>query len=273
MKVAAVATGLVLGAIGGRASAQDALSVEVNPLRVELKLGAGATHTQAVTLRNEGENAIRIHARVDDWYLSKDGTPQFAFAKPDTPYSATAWIRLNPVEQVVGPGVTATVRFTVTVPKDVADGGYRSAVMFEFDPPGADPAARARDVVFRGRVATVLYATVGKPVPRLELIDLQVRSVKDRPPVVVPTLQNLGKVHVRTSGTVIVYRPDGSVARELPLPNVPVLPESERDVAIPVWDGENLPPLPPGSYRVEVRIDVGMPAVLVGETVLEIASR
>ncbi len=272
MRLAAAAACLAVALTPGAAPAQQGLSVEVNPLRVELKMGAGGTHTQAITVRNEGKEAVRVRARVDDWYLSKDGTPQFAFVKPGAPFSAAGWIRLNPPEQTVVPGATATVRFTLTAPKTIADGGYRAAVMFEFEPPSADPVARAKDVTFRGRVATVVYATVGKPVPRLDLTDLQVRTAGNAPPAVVATLQNAGKVHVRTSGTLVISQPDGPVVRELQIPSVPVLPESERDVSIPVWD-EKQRPLPPGTYRVEVRIDVGMPAVLVGETTMTIAAR
>lgn len=271
LAVAAAVGALCLLVSGWPAFAQDALSVEVNPLRVELKMGAGTSHTQAITVRNDGQTAVRVRARVDDWYLSKDGTPQFAFAKPGAPFSAASWIRLNPTEQLVGPGATVTVRFTLTAPKGTVDGGYRGAVMFEFEPPGANPAARGRDVTFRGRVATVVYATVGKPVSNLELTDLQVRALKNRPPAIVATLRNLGTVHVRTSGTLIIHGPDGAIARQLQVPNVPVLPESEREVAIDVWDAELPRPLAPGTYRVEVKIDVGMPAIIVGETTMTIA--
>lgn len=268
-----MALGVLLGPLAPQsARAQGALSVEVNPLRVELKMGAGGTHTQAITVRNEGKDAVRVRARVDEWYLTKDGTPQFTFVKPDTPFSAAGWIRLNPTEQTVAPGAMVTVRFTLTAPKTVADGGYRAAVMFEFEPPGTDPAARARDVMFRGRVATVVYATIGKPVPSLDLVDLQVRSDGNAAPTVVATLQNAGRVHVRTTGTLIVRGSDGTPVREVPIPSVPVLPESQRDVAVAVWD-ENHRPLPAGTYRVEVRIDVGMPAVLVGETTMTIGAK
>ena len=132
------------------AGALHLFSVEVTPLRVELKVGAGAAHTQAVTLKNESKKGVRIRARVDDWYLSKDGTPQFKPVDAADRYSAAAWVRLNPPEQLVSPGATAVVRFTTTVPKDAKEGGYRCAIMFEFDPPDADPATKGRDVMFRG---------------------------------------------------------------------------------------------------------------------------
>jgi P pilus assembly chaperone PapD len=254
------------------AVAQESLSIEVTPLRVELKLGSGATHTQVVTLHNDAKNAVKVRARVDDWYLSKDGTPQFKPADPADPFSAAAWLRVNPPEQLVAAGATAIVRFTTTVPAATKDGGYRCAVMFEFDRPDADPVAKSRDVMFRGRVATLLYATVGNPVPNVDLTDLQIRSTKGEPPTVLATLTNASRTHVRTKGTLFIYDAAGKIVRQVAVPNVPVLPESERDVAIPTA-GENESPLPPGKYRVEVKIDVGQPAMIVGETTMEIAAK
>ena len=52
------------------------------------------------------------------------------------------------------------------------------------------------------------------------------------------------------------------------MPDVPVLPESERDVAVSTGDSPNA--LPPGDYRVELKIDVGQTAVIVGETTLKV---
>jgi P pilus assembly chaperone PapD len=265
----ALAPAIVLVADVSPGWAQALFSVEVSPLRVELRLNPGATHTQAVTLKNDSKQPARVRARVDDWYLSKDGTPQFKSADPADPYSAAAWLRLNPPEQLVASGATAVVRFTTTVPAGTKEGGYRCAVMFEFDPPDADPASRGRDVTFRGRVATLLYATVGNPKPAVELTDLQVRAPRGQLPAIVATLTNSGRVHVRTSGSVIFSDAAGHVVRQAPLPNVPVLPQSERDVNIPTA-GEREPPLPPGTYKVEVKFDLGLPALVVGETTLEI---
>jgi P pilus assembly chaperone PapD len=254
------------------AAGQDLLSVEVTPLRVELTLRPGGAHTQAVSLRNEGQKAVRVRARVDDWYLSKDGTPQFKPADPADAYSAASWLRVNPPEQVIAPGATAVVRFTTTVPAGSKDGGYRSAVMFEFEPPETDPLKKGREVVFRGRVATLLYATVGSPAAALEMTDLQVRAASGRQPEVVATLKNTGSVHVRTKGTAVVYDGSGRVVRQLTVPNVPVLPESEREVSMPTA-AEDQAPLPPGRYRVEVKLDLGMRELVVGETTLEIAGQ
>lgn len=245
------------------------VSVEVTPLRVELKTGPGGTYTQTVTLTNHDKSAVRIHARVDDWYLSKDGTPQFKLADGTMAYSAASWVRVNPVEQVAQPGASGLVRFTTTTPVGTAAGGYRAAIMFEFSPPGAEAAAMAKGVMFRGRVAAIVYITVGAPKPAIDLVDVQPRLQPGQPPSIVATLKNTGRVHVRTKGQMLIHDKAGTMVRRMPVPDVPVLPESERDVVIALAEDRQAP-LPPGEYRVELRIDVGLPELLVGETMVTI---
>jgi len=90
----------------------------------------------------------------------------------------------------------------------------------------------------------------------------------------VATLKNTSRRTVRTKGTLIVYDATGKVVREVPVPDVPLLPESERDVAIVVLDAASTNAkaiaLPPGDYRVEAKIDMGLAAVIVGETTLKV---
>ncbi len=248
------------------------LSVEITPLRVDVKTAPGAApYTQTVQVGNHGKEAVRVHARVDDWYISRDGTPQFKPADGTSAFSAASWIRVNPVESSLAPGAATTVRFTITTPAGTAAGGYRAAIMFDLLPPGSEPGARGRSVMFQGRIATVIYATVGTVRPVVELADLQARLQKGQPPrwTVVATLKNTSRVHARTKGQVVVYDKGGTVVRRLPVPDVPVLPESERELAVALA-GEREDPLPPGDYRVEVRIDIGLPELLVGETTVTI---
>lgn len=241
------------------------VSVQVTPLRVELKTAPGGATTQAVTLVNEGHDPVRVHAALSDWSLARDGTPQFAPADPASPASASAWLRVTPAEFTAQPGVETAVRFTIDVPAAALPGGYRSAIMFEFMPPGAEPALVSKGVAFRSRIATVIYVTIGTPVPSVDLVDLQPQLKDGQPAAVVATLKNTGTVHVRTRGHVTVYGPDDRVVRRLSLPDVPVLPGGVRDLVVPLSDEAQPAALAPGRYRVEVRVDVGMPEVLVGE--------
>lgn len=244
-------------------------SVEVSPLRVELKAGPGGTTTQAVTISNTGANAVRVRAILSDWYLSPDGAPQFRESS-DGRYSATGWTRLAPPEQVIEAGRDGTVRFSLTVPAGAPAAGYRTGILFEFGPASGAPVARGRDLVVRSRIATLIYVNVGEPPAAVELTDLKSRFAPNQPPQVVAVLKNTGQRSVRTRGTLTILDRTGAKVGEMVVPDVPVLPESEREVAINAIDPEKGQKLPPGEYRVEVRIDVGMPAVIVGETTLKV---
>ena len=97
-----------------------------------------------MTLTNYGKEAVRVRATLTDWDLTRDGTPQFEGADGGR-YSATAWVRLAPPEQVIEPGASATVRFSATLPEGVEPGGYRTGILFEFEPASdANAVAEAR---------------------------------------------------------------------------------------------------------------------------------
>lgn len=255
----------VLHAAAAPAAAQ--VSVEVSPLRVELKLAPGATHTQAVTLTNTGKDAVRVRVSIKDWHLAKDGAPQFAEPEDGRPYAASRWVRVAPPELVIQPAMEGTVRFSVAVPQGVEPAGYRSGIMFELAPASGEPIVRRRELSVRPQIATLIYANVGEPRAAVDLVDLRSRSLPEQT-TILATLKSTGKRTVRTKGSLTIFGQGGAVVRTVPVPDVPVLPESERDVAIVVADQEK--PLPPGEYRIEVKIDVGLPALIVGETTLKV---
>ena len=251
------------------APAAAQVSVEVSPLRVELQAAPGATTTQAITVTNAGKEALRVRAVVTDWELSRDGAPQFEGVAEGGRYSATAWVRVAPPEQVIEPSKEATVRFSLSVPQGVEPAGYRTGVLFEFGPATGDPVARAREVQFKSRIATLIYVNIGQPPAAMELTDLSQRMVGGEARVIA-VLKNPSRRTIRTKGTLVVYDKSGTALRELPVPDAPVLPESEREVAISLTGGKHTSPLPAGDYRVEVKIDAGLPAVIVGETTIKI---
>jgi len=251
------------------APAAAQISVEVSPLRVELAAGPGSTTTQGITVINAGKEPVRVRAVLTDWELSKDGSPQFEGAVEGGPYSATSWVRVAPPEQVIEPGKETTVRFSLTVPPGIEPGGYRTGVLFEFGPSTGDPAGRAREVMFKSRIATLIYVNIGQPAVAAELTDLRVRSAGPQLQIVA-TVKNTSRRYVRTKGTLLVYDQAGKTVREVPVPDVPLLPESEREVMMLVIDPEKNLTLAAGDYRVELRIDVGLPALLVGETTLKV---
>jgi P pilus assembly chaperone PapD len=265
--LAAALTAAAILLLPTRASAQ--VSVEVSPLRAELAAGPGSTTTQAITVTNAGKEPVRVRATLTDWDLSKDGAPQFEAAVENGRFSATAWVRIAPPEQVIEPGKDATVRYSLSVPPGVQPGGYRTGILFEFGPASGDPVGRGREVLFKSRIATLIYVNIGQPQVAAELTDLRNRT-QGQQTLIVATVRNTSRRYVRTKGTLVVYDAGGKTVREVPVPDVPLLPESEREIGMVVVDPEKKQTLPPGDYRVELRLDVGLPALLVGETALKV---
>jgi hypothetical protein len=251
------------------APAAAQVSVEVSPLRVEIQSAPGGSRTQAISITNTGKDAVRVRATLADWRLSRDGAPQFEAPEEGRAYSATGWIRVAPPEVVLQPGAQGNVRFSLTVPQGVEPAGYRTGILFDFSPASGDPVARAREVQFRSRIATLIYVNVGQPPAAVELTDLRIRTTPEQT-LIVGTLANTSKRTVRTKGSLVITGAAGIAVREVPVPDVPVLPESEREVAVVAID-KAASPLPPGEYRVELKIDVGLPTLLVGETTLKVA--
>jgi hypothetical protein len=128
---------------------------------------------------------------------------------------------------------------------------------------------KAREVQVRSRIATLIYANVGEPPAAVELTDLQPRVTPGQPAQIVAVLKNTSRRTVRTRGTLTLFDKAGAAVSQTVVPDVPVLPESEREVATPAINPDKSG-LPPGEYRVEVKIDVGMAAVIVGETTFKV---
>lgn len=247
------------------ASAQSA--IEASPLRVEIEVRPGGTHTQAVTLRNPGSERVRVRATIADWHLTTDGAPQFDAPAIGRPYAATPWVRFAPPEFMLDAGKEGTVRFTIDVPADARPAGYRTALLFEFLPESPEQPSGRRQVILRSRIASLIYVNVGSSMPSVEMTNLQVRGAAEQT-LIVAGLKNSGRHTIRTRGTLKLYDQSGVAIAELIVPNVPLLPESDRELVIRA--GDKVASLVAGNYRVELRLDLGMPAVVVGETTLKV---
>ena len=238
------------------------VSISVTPIRVEHPVIQGERGTDMILVANEGAAPTRLKVLIEDWTLSKDGTPIFMKANGN-PFSCVEWIKINPVDFRIGSGQTRQVRYTITVPQGIPDGGYRTAIIFETAPDGV-PGEKNRSVQVRGRIATIVYVVVGNPVPAGHADSLKTTLRKDGIDFFL-TLQNTGKVHFRTKGTLSVKDSNGQKVVEIGIPDVPVLPESEREIKI---SSEKL--LPKGSYSALAVIDIRSKDLIGAETTFSV---
>ena len=238
------------------------VSLSVSPIRVEHSVKQGERGTDIISVTNSGTAPTRLKVSIEDWSLTRDGNPIFAKTEK-SPHSCAAWIRINPVDFRIGPGQTKDVRYTVTVPQGVEDGGYRAAVIFETIPDGV-PGDKIKRLFLKGRIITILYEVVGKPIPQGHANGLRAEIKKEGIDFIL-ALQNTGKVHYRTKGSITVKSPSGTKVFEVDLPDVPVLPGSERNVKIN-YDK----PIPRGTYTALAVVDIGKKDLIGAETTFSV---
>jgi P pilus assembly chaperone PapD len=238
------------------------VSISVSPIRVEHLVKQGEKGTDTISVTNDGTAPTRLKVSIEDWALTRDGNPMF-MKVGSNPYSCAEWIRINPVDFRVDPGQTREVRYTVTVPEGIEDGGYRVAILFE-TVPDVTPGEKAKRVYLKGRIATILYEVVGKPLPQGHSNGLKAELKKEGADFIL-ALQNTGKVHYRTKGSVTVKDSDGKKAFEVDIPDVPVLPESERDIKV-TYDK----PIPKGKYTAIAVVDIGKKELVGAETTFDV---
>jgi P pilus assembly chaperone PapD len=236
----------------------EAISISVAPIRVEHDVPAGGSLTEAISILNDDTLPVHIRMKIEDWSLTRDGAVSFAPGGSQS-HSASPWIKVNPREFDLSPGQSQLVRYALTVPKDAVPGGYRAAIVFA-TVPRPNPGEKQKRVMLEGRIATILYETVGTPAPSGEITNLSFRVNPEGKPEFMISFQNTGKVHIRTHGEIQIRDNGGKEIGKVPLPDLPVLPQSSRDFPV-AFEGK----LPSGEYVAELQMDIGRKELLAGE--------
>jgi len=238
------------------------VSISVSPIRMEHLVKQGERGTDVISVTNSGTAPTRLKVSIEDWSLTKDGNPIFTKVE-NGPHSCAAWIRINPVDFRIGPGQIKDVRYTVTVPQGIDEGGYRAAVIFETIPDPV-PGEKVKRVLLKGRIITIVYEIVGNPIPQGHANGLRA-EMKEGGIDFILGLQNTGRVHYRTKGSINVKTSSGDKVFEVELPDVPVLPGSEREVKVH-YDK----PISRGTYTALAILDIGKKELIGSETTFSV---
>jgi len=227
------------------------MSIMVSPIRVEHQVKAGTNETNVIEIRNEGTEPARIAVHAEDWTMDRKGNVSFSPAGGD-PCSCAKWIQLNPTDFRLDPGQTRQVRYSLSVPAEARDGGYRAAISLEGMPPPQEGVAKKR-MTLNGRIVVMAYATVGSPEIRAQFQDFQITAANKAISFKL-TLANQGDVHFRLKKSWITLKNSkGEEVGRVEVPDIPVLPGATRELE---FKKEDLA-LPKGTYLAEAILDVG----------------
>lgn len=234
-------------------AAAHAADIGIAPPRLDLVAVAGESVTGTVTVITSAPGEQRIAAEIGDWTMDLRGEMAF-FAPGSIVNGASKWITLDVEEFALTGGGSREVRVDVALPPD-ADGTYQAMVFFTVLPPPSEAAGVG--VLTTTRVGLTVYVTAaGTERAGSALIDLYQSDARALTAVVV----NTGNTVMRLSGVVEIRDDAGEVVRRLEVPDVPVLRESERELAFALPDD-----LPTGFYVALALLEDSRGGVLAGE--------
>lgn len=253
----ALKVSMVLLGIAVAAPAAADTSLDVSPIRFHLHVQPGGEHTDAVRVLNTGEEPTRIRAYVEDWYLDEAGTPIFQPVGTQGKTSSP-WIELAPSDFLVQKAEEEVVRFTVRVPEGTPPGGYHGALLLETLPLNR-ASSEVRQMFIQGRVACIVYVTVGEPVKSLEITAMETVNRKGTP-LLRMQVQNTGLDFVRLAGDVVCLADGERIDETITVPDVPVLPGASRwvELALPTLAAAD-------NIMARARLDIEGIGTLVGE--------
>lgn len=253
---------VIFAAAAMEATAQ--VSIGVSPIRVEHAVQPGQLKTDIVTVSNLSTKPQRLQVTVADWYLSGDGIPVFVKRGKMPDFSMSEWTEVNPTELEIPAGGSHTLRYSITVPSDAPDGGYRTAILIESLPefPGS---RQAMTYNINARIGVVIYNRVGKSQILVDIASQQIIPFPDAPAhaAVQLEIKNSGRMHFRVVGECIIEDREGRVLQTLSIPDSVVLPQSLRSIVLPISTE-----LPRDGYRILSRVDTGLPEILEIETLI-----
>lgn len=216
-------------------------SAMVSPPRFELHGKPGEVIREIVDIENAGDVPAVFSIRTADWDLSDTGGVTI-FPPELQPGSCRPWARLERRSIRLQPQSGKRFRFELQVPEQALAGECRLAILVE---PGDQESvlARARNIRFpvEGRIAIIIYVTVGNAAPVLTLHALELQDVNGRlTPVAV--LENTGNAHGRPAG--FLQGSDASGRNiDFSVAQTPILPGQTRPVSIWQATAEGMQPV------------------------------
>ncbi len=206
-----------------------AADIGLTPPRLNLTVPAGGTAVATVTVLTTAGTEQQITSERSDWTLDPAGDLTYLPAGT-VPYSAADWLALETDDFVLDPGGARELRIEVTVPAD-AEGTHHAMVFFTVVPPPTSTPGVG--VTTTTRIGLTVYVTVaGTEQQGSELVDLYRTEDGALAAVVV----NTGNTVMRLGGAVEIRDESGEVRYILPVPDVPILRDAEREIRFDLPD-------------------------------------
>ena len=216
--------------------------------RVELvmQLADRADREAAIGVRNESAQPVQAIVKLEDWDRAHDGANRwYAYGSHAGHGSCAPALSIFPQSLRLEPGAEQAIRIVLDSARAPTTECWAAAVV-ETVQPGERAGQRMLYVV---RTAVKIYVQPPSAVASGEIDSVKV--VDDSLAIAEVHFANTGTSHVVGKGALEIRRPDNTIVRRVPLPNVYALPGARHVVRA------RLPELARGDYVLLATVDYG----------------
>jgi len=212
----------------------EAIAFGVSPVIVDLEVAPGSAAHGEVQLMNSADQE-RIYYVTTQNFVAKGEDGQQDFLPEEQKSGLATWILPERRTVTLQAGQTFSLNYVVNVPANAEPGGHYAALFFS-DQPGSDTGSA---VGVGAKVGVLFLLRVPGDIQESVRVE-SFRTASDRltslPAYFELRLRNLGNVHVRPEGTVVMRNMFGSVVGKVPVNprQAVVLPNSIRRFD-PAW--------------------------------------
>ncbi|MDX1607694.1 MAG: hypothetical protein R3251_00580 [Candidatus Spechtbacterales bacterium] len=215
-----------------------AAGISISPLTFEINVNPGDVVTNSLRVHNPTDGSVQINIDVENFAPRGEEGKVTVSEDFGESYSLRDWLILNPSSFTIGPGSTQVIDFTIQVPRNAEPGGHYGSILAS-----VGGGAGAGQLGIAQKIGSLLLVNVAGPVEEkmwVKSMTPVIETAKDTyqdtdfveyGPIIMRTrFENLGTVHLKPRGYVLLKDMFGrEVARE-EIPQVNVLPNSIRRV-------------------------------------------
>jgi hypothetical protein len=237
LRIALLAGTALAAGVSAPVNAQG-FGASISPPRFELQVQPGQTQRQVIDIQHVGSQSGTFRIYTNDWTFEPDGS--VAFTNEVAPDSCRSWVAVERRELTITPNARYRYRFEISPPADTPTRECRFAIMIE----GSESARVEQgglNIPVGGRIAVIVYASIGGAEPQLDISAMRVTTVGGQ---TLPALlvRNTGSAHGRLEG--FLNGTDAAGQKfELSPADLPILPGQTRTIMIiPVTEDRKAPP-------------------------------
>ena len=208
---------------------RSAQAITISPAVIDLEIERGQARDGVISLQNTGASAATYFISAQN-FVSQGEEGQQEFVAGNQPTDLAAWIKPEVVSLSLKSNEVQALHYNIQVPADATPGGHYAALFFSTQPAAGTGAASVGLGTKTG--ALFLVRVPGKIVESAEVKDFSTpsRLYSSLPASFILRIQNLGNVHLRPQGQIVIKNIFGRAIEIVPLnpTEAAVLPNGVR---------------------------------------------